>query len=152
MRRVARADPVMFTELLSIKKKHGSTPPYILPLGSGDADVLRDSPLSTLLTPEDDLSGIASNLMGPGPWTFNHELKLPTSCSMMHFTNKNRRSNIVITHFLRWTIRVEHGDDLHLDPKTGKGKFHDIVIQNPIVILSVSCCSSRFSAGAEGFL
>ena len=138
MRRVARSDPVTFTELLSIKKQPGSTPPHILPLESDDADILRGSPLSALLTTEDDLSEIASHLMGPGPWTFHHELKLPTSCSLMHFTNENRTSNIVITHFLRWTIRVEHGN---LDPKTGKGKFHDIVIQNPIVILSVSCCS-----------
>jgi len=150
MRRVARSDPVTFTELLSIKNKNGSTPPYVLPLDSDDVDVLRNSPLSTLLTPEDDLSEVASNLMGPGPWTFNRELKLPASCSSMHFTNQNRRSNIVITHYLRWAMRVERGDDLHLDPKTGKQRFYDIVVQHPIVILSVSCCSSQFSAEIEG--
>jgi len=149
MRQIAFSEPVTSIELLSIKNKHGRTP-YVLPLESDDVDVLRNSPLSTLLTPEDDLSEVASNLMGPGPWTFNRELKLP-SCSLMHFTNNNRRSNIVIRHYLRWTVRVEPCDDLHLDPETGERKFYNIVILNPIVILSVSCCSSQFSAETEDF-
>ena len=78
--------------------------------------------------------------MGPGPWSFHTTLKLPTACGLLHFTNKNRKSNIQIAHTLKIVIRVERGDDLHIDPKTGKRKLFDIVVQTPVHILSVSPC------------
>lgn len=137
MRRVARSDPVTRFLLLSAKYE-GKNPPHILPLDSNDPDALRKSPLYTLINPEDDESEVASQLMGPGPWSFHHDLKLPESCEAMHFTNRNRRANITISHTLKVVIRVERGDDLYVDGKSGKRKLFDIVVQTPVHILSVS--------------
>lgn len=145
MRRIARTDPLTRVELLNIKIEHGKG--HILPLESDDVDAFKNSPLFALVTPDDDPSEMASSLMGPGPWTFHQELKLPTSCSVMRITNKNRKSNVVITHQLKCVMRVERGDDLHLDPKTGKRKLFDIVVQTPIQILSVSTIYPRNCPG-----
>ncbi|EAU91611.1 cyclin binding protein [Coprinopsis cinerea okayama7 len=138
MHRVARNDPVQQFELLSVKHEGGKNAPHILPLESDDVDILRKSPLQALINPEDDESEVASMLMGPGPWTFHQDLKLPDSCETMRFTNKNRRANIVISHLLKVVMRVERGDDLHLD-RNGKRKLFDIVVQTPIQILSCRC-------------
>ncbi|KAG5652841.1 hypothetical protein H0H81_003403 [Sphagnurus paluster] len=138
MKRIARTDPLARIDLLSVKE-HGKSPGYIIPLDSDDVDAFKKSPLFQLATEDDDPSEMASSLMGPGPWTFHQDLQLPTSCGLMRITNKNRRSNVVITHQLKCVMRVERGDDLHLDPKTGKRKLFDIVIQTPIHILSCRC-------------
>ena len=146
MRRIARTDPITRIPLLSIKYE-GKNPEPILPLESEDVEVLRNSPLMQIVNPEDDLDEMASSLMGPGPWTFHRDLKLPASCDQMKFTNRNRRGNIVISHTLKLVMRVERGDDLHMD-KSGKRKLFDIVVQTPVLILSVglSCpyCHARF--------
>ena len=55
----------------------------------------------------------------------------------LRFTNKNRRSNIEVSHLLKVVMRVQRGDDEHVDPKTGKRKLFDIVVQTPVIILSV---------------
>ncbi|KAG5647089.1 hypothetical protein DXG03_001459 [Asterophora parasitica] len=117
----------------------GKHAPHILPLDSDDVDAFRKSPLFALVSPEDDPSEMASTLMGPGPWTFHQELRLPSSCSLLRITNKNRKSNVTITHQLKCVMRVERDDDLHIDPKTGKRKLFDIVIQTPIQIFSCRC-------------
>jgi len=135
MRRIARTDPITRIPLLSIKHE-GKNPEPILPLESEDVEVLRNSPLMQIVNPEDDLDEMASSLMGPGPWTFHRDLNLPASCDQMKFTNRNRRGNIVITHTLKLVMRVERGDDLHMD-KSGKRKLFDIVVQTPVLILSV---------------
>jgi len=140
MRRVARADPLTRFNLLTVKADGKSIEP-ILPLESDCPDALRNSPLFALIDPSADdgeLSEIASSLMGPGPWTFHRDLKLPSSCSSLKFTNKNKRSNIVVSHVLKVVMRVERGDDVYVDPKTGRRKLFDIVVQTPILILSVS--------------
>ncbi|KAG6920198.1 hypothetical protein DXG01_004967 [Tephrocybe rancida] len=137
MKRIARTDPITHISLLSIKE-HGKHPGSILPLESDDVDAFKNSPLYALVTPDDDPSEMASALMGPGPWVFHQDLPLPTSCSQMRITNKNRQSNMVISHQLKCVMRVERGDDIHIDSKTGKRKFFDIVIQTPVHILSVS--------------
>ena len=136
MRRIARTEPLSRTVLLNVKSEAQDS--HILPLESDDVDAFRKSPFYNLATPNDDLSEMASSLMGPGPWTFHQDLHLPHSCSYIHFTNKNRSSNIVITHILKWAIRVERGDDTAINPKTGKRKLFDIVVQIPVNILSVS--------------
>jgi len=136
MHRVVKSDPMSRFDLLSIKQD-GKNEAYILPLDSDDVEALKNSPLYNFIDPEEDESEVASSLMGPGPWTFHQNLDLPSSCRKMHFTNKNKRANIVITHTLKVVIRVERGDDLYVD-KRGKRKMFDIVIQTPIQILSVS--------------
>lgn len=140
MRRIGRTDPLSRFTLLSIKGEGKGADP-ILPLDSDSPDAFRHSPLYALVnqpSTEAELSELASNLMGPGPWTFHQELQLPKSCNTMHFTNKNRRSNIVVSHMLKVVIRVERGDDMHVDSRTGKRKLFDIVVQTPVLILSVS--------------
>ena len=116
-----------------------------------------------------DIDEAASTLMGPGPWTLHLDLKIPhlKSCKYhragnqtpeeysdifgrdfsggLHFTNKHRRSNINVSHYLKVVLRVERGDDQAVDPKTGKRRLFDIVIQMPIHILSVSrFCLTEF--------
>ncbi|KAG5727101.1 Arrestin-related trafficking adapter 3 [Termitomyces sp. T112] len=138
MKRIARTDPISRIDLLCVRELGKNAGP-ILPLVSDDVDAFKNSPLYALVTPDVDVSEMASELMGPGPWTFHQDLQLPISCSLIHFTNKNRRSNMVISHQLKVVMRVERGDDLHVDPKTGKRKLFDIVIQTPITILSCRC-------------
>lgn len=137
MKRIARTDPISRLDLLCVREPGKNAGP-ILPLESDDVNAFKNSPLYALVTPDDDLSEMASELMGPGPWTFHQDLQLPMSCSLIHFTNKNRLSNMIITHQLKFVMRVERGDDLYVDTKTGKRKMFDIVIQAPITILSVS--------------
>lgn len=139
MRRIARTDPVTRFCLLSVKND-GKGSEHILPLESDCPDALRNSPLFSVLEPnlsDAELSEATSNLMGPGPWTFHQELSLPSSCDQLRFTNRNRRSNITVTHTLKVVMRVERGDDLYVD-KAGKRKLFDIVVQTPVLILSVS--------------
>jgi len=136
MTRIVRTDPLTRIVLLSLKDT-GKVPRPILPLESEHEDVFKTSPLCALTQPEDDISEVASSYMGPGPWTLTSNLKLPASCRRMQITYKNRRSNIAITHLLTCVIRVERGDDLHIDPKTGKRRLFDIIARTPIQILSV---------------
>ncbi|KAJ7772092.1 hypothetical protein DFH07DRAFT_953375 [Mycena maculata] len=138
MRQVARTDPILRIPLLSIKHDDRKGE-HILPLDSNDTDALTTSPLLGLTMPGDDLSELASEWMGPGPWTFHQELQLPPSCTMLRFTNKNKRSNMCVTHVLKCSIRIERGDDVAMDPKTGKRKLFDIVVQTPVHILSCRC-------------
>lgn len=138
MARLARSDPITHFILLSAKGAAKGDDP-ILPLDSDDVEAFRKSPLYKLVTPDDDPSQMAANLMGPGPWTFRQDLQLPKSCNQMYFTNKNKLSNISITHTLKLVIRVESASDLHLNPKTGKRKMFDIVVQTPVQILSCRC-------------
>jgi hypothetical protein len=137
-KRLARSNPMTRIVLLSVKGEGKGDAP-ILPLQSDDVDAFRESPLYALVTPDDDISEVASNLMGPGPWTFHQELPLPSSCSEIHFTNKAKSSNMAINHTLKWTIRVESANSLHVDPKTGRKKQFDIVVQTPVHILSCRC-------------
>ncbi|KAI0753124.1 hypothetical protein C8Q80DRAFT_1150163 [Daedaleopsis nitida] len=137
-RRVARTDPLNRVSLLSLKcpKKDG---PPLLPLLSDNPDAFKRSPLSEIVNSEDDISELVSNYMGPGPWTLRTELRLPNSGNVLHTTNKNRRSNISVSHMLKIIFRVERGDDSAVDPQSGKRKLFDIVVQTPVHILSHLC-------------
>ena len=141
-KRVARTDPIQRFPLLSLKLDAEDGGP-ILPLASDDPDVFKRSPFYAMLTADDDPSEMASNLMGPGPWMFQRELALPPSCSDIHFSNKNRKANILISHTLKVIFRVERGDDKYVDQRTGRRKLFDIVVQTPVHILSVSSIISR---------
>jgi hypothetical protein len=138
MKRIARTDPLQRTSLLALKSDLKESEP-ILPLISDDPEAFKHSPFYSMLTPDDDPSEVASNLMGPGPWSFHYELPLPNSCDQLQFTNKNKRSSIIVAHNLKIILRVERGDDVFLDPKTGKQKLFDIVVHTPVHILSCRC-------------
>ncbi|RDX49315.1 hypothetical protein OH76DRAFT_1455974 [Lentinus brumalis] len=137
-RRVARTDPINRVPLLALKypKKDG---PALLPLTTDDPEAFRQSPLNEILNPDDDVSETVSSFMGPGPWTIRKELHLPKAEGTLHTTNKNKRSNISVSHMLKIIFRVERGDDSAVDPQTGKRKLFDIVVQTPVHILSHLC-------------
>lgn len=149
MKRVARA--ALPTRVTLVTAKHPDTLSRpILPLPIDEADAFQKSPLYKVLinddgsavadSPRSDLSDytseLASQLMGPGPWSLRFDAKLPTSYGDLHPTNPNKKSNIVVAHTLKIVIRVERGDDQHLDDN-GKRKLFDIVVQTPIHVLSV---------------
>ncbi|KAF5348645.1 hypothetical protein D9758_006761 [Tetrapyrgos nigripes] len=144
---VGRTDPISTAQLLSLREEGKSKDVrHILPLESDDTNALINSPLYQVLDLPSDphvrdqaLTEMAADLMGPGPWTFHQELQLPASCKILHATNKNRRSNISITHLLKCVMRVERGDDSAIDERTGKRKLFDIVVQTPVMILACRC-------------
>ena len=134
-KRVARTDSVNRLPLLSLTPANKEA--HLLPLSMDDPEAFKKSPLNQLVTEDDDLSEIASSFMGPGPWHIQAEVPLPQSCTQLHFTNKNKKSNILVSHMLKVIFRVQRGDDRDLDPVTGRRKMYDIVVQTPIHILSV---------------
>lgn len=136
-KRVARTESVNRIPVLSLTPTTKES--HLLPLSMDDPDAFKKSPLNQLFHEDDDLSELASRFMGPGPWQIETEVQLPKSCTQLHFTNKNKKSNILITHVLKVIFRVQRGDDRDLDPVTGRRKMYDIVVQTPIHILSVCC-------------
>jgi hypothetical protein len=147
MRRVARTSIPVRIPLVSVKYSDGSVRP-ILPLP--DDIEFKTSPLYELLMtpngtavedhPQSDLSErasyLASQFMGPGPWSLHFDARLPTSCADLHPTNSNKKSNLLVNHTLKIVIRVERGDDEVVD-EHGKRKLFDIVVQTTIHVLSV---------------
>jgi len=123
--------------LLSLKSKDENSP--LLPLPEMVTPVT-DHPLHSLLNAGDNASEFMANLMGSGPWTFPMALAIPSTCGMLHFSNKNKHAPIEITHTLKVTIRVQRGDDQHMDSASGKRKQFDIVMRMPVHILSVRLC------------
>ncbi|KAL4252367.1 hypothetical protein ABKN59_004884 [Abortiporus biennis] len=136
-KRVARTDTINRIPLLTLQVPQKDVP--LLPLQSEEYNALMHSPLREILHPEDDISDATANFMGPGPWVLQKDLQLPKSCEVLHFTNKNKRSNIMISHLLKIIFRVQRGDDRDVDPNTGKRKLYDIVVQTPVHILSCLC-------------
>ncbi|KAI0343649.1 hypothetical protein BDW22DRAFT_1356137 [Trametopsis cervina] len=137
-RKVARTDPIARILLLVINPPRHKEHP-ILPLNSEDAETYKTTPLYNSASSPEELSERMSDLMGPGPWTVQKNLQLPKSCNEIHFTNKNKKSNIMVSHTLKVIFRVQRGDDEAIDKNTGKRKMFDIVIQTPIHILSCLC-------------
>ncbi|KAH7910031.1 hypothetical protein BJ138DRAFT_1065976 [Hygrophoropsis aurantiaca] len=148
LRRIARSQPVHRVPLLTLRAGGDASPQEsqaILPITSDDPQAFRKSPFYRLIGPDDDESEMASSLMGPGPWTIRHDLRLPESCGMLNFSNRNKKSNILVSHVLKIVFRVERGDDQMMDPKTKKRKLFDIVVQTPVHILSCRCAPQWMS-------
>ena len=138
---VARSEAPKKYDLVSFKHTQTSKDVparALLPLG----EPYDSSPLYGLADAT-DIDEATSTLMGPGPWTLHVDLKIPHSetCRFhrtnntqaqeenpdyfgrdfggdLHFTNKHRRSNMSVTHYLKVILRVERGDDQAVDPKT----------------------------------
>ncbi|KAI0036132.1 hypothetical protein K488DRAFT_82398 [Vararia minispora EC-137] len=124
--RVSRSEAAQLVTLLDLR--HDKNQP-ILPL---DPSLLSTTPLRRLIPAADDDSS-ATQLMGLGPWVLSAEVRLPTT---LHPSNRNKRANMVVTHSLKIVMRVERGDDLHVDAKTGKRKQFEIVVHAPVHLLS----------------
>lgn len=138
-RRTVRSQPTHRITLLSLEDEVDGESHPLLPLISDDPEAFRKSPLYQLLNAHDDENEMAMAVMGPGPWSFHHEVQLPQHCSLIHFSNRNKKSNVTVHHTLKIVIRVERGDDETTDPQTKKTKLFDIQIQTPVRILSCHC-------------
>ncbi|KIK98279.1 hypothetical protein PAXRUDRAFT_702378 [Paxillus rubicundulus Ve08.2h10] len=115
-----------------------------------DRDVTQIALLPTPLSPHRSpllrylpASADPSTLAGPGPYTLTATLGLPgcDSKSKLHFTVKQKDSNMRIEHTLRVMMRVEKiGDEGSNEPAKGENmKLFDIAVQTPITILSCRC-------------
>lgn len=128
-----RKDPKRRFVLLSLKSKDENSP--LLPLPEMVTSIT-DHPLHSLLKGDDNASELLANLMGSGPWTFPMALTVPSAWGSLHFSNKNNRAPIEISHMLKVTIRAQRGDDQYIDSESGKRKQFDIVMRMPVHILS----------------
>ncbi|KAF9243175.1 hypothetical protein BU15DRAFT_60029 [Melanogaster broomeanus] len=137
----ARSDPIQRATLLMVKDNRSderhSEP--ILPLISEDPEAFRKSPLYRFLGPDDDESEMASSFLGMGPWTIRHQLRVPDSCAILHPSNRNKGSNIMVDHSLKIILRVERDDTSSPQPSGNQRKLYDITIHTPIQILSCRC-------------
>ncbi|KAG8764435.1 hypothetical protein FRC15_007628 [Serendipita sp. 397] len=76
-----------------------------------------------------------AHLMSPdGPWHLAGTLKVPQN--YLHTSHQHPKSFVTIKHALKVYLRVEKGND-ETDPKTGRKKQFDIIIETPVNILSV---------------
>jgi hypothetical protein len=132
-----RKDPKRRFELFSLKSTDENIP--LLPLPEMVTSV-EGHPLYPLLKDNDDTSKFLANLMGPGPWTFQLSLTVPNKCGALHFSNKNKRAPIEVSHSLKVVFRAQRGDDQHIDPQSGKPKQFDIMLRMPVHVLSVRHC------------
>jgi arrestin-related trafficking adapter 3/6 len=126
--------------LLSIRSSEKHTP--ILPLPQ-TMMTLAESPLHVLMGSNDNPSEFTANLMGPGPWTFQMALVVPSACGKLHCSNKNMRAPIRISHSLKIVIRAEESNESQVDPQTGRPRQFDIVMTVPVHILSVRVCTYK---------
>lgn len=129
-----RKDPKRRFGLLLLQSKDEDVP--LLPLPE-IVTSNTDSPLHALVGSDSNSSEFLTHLMGPGPWSLRMALTVPSACGLLHFSNKNKRAPIEISHTLKLIFRVQRGDDQHMVSKTGKRKQFDIVLRMPVSILSV---------------
>ena len=137
-----RKDPDRQFKLLSLVSKDEDTP--LLPLPQ-EVTPETESTLHSLLKSDDNLSEFMANLMGPGPWTLQMALTVPSVDGTLHFSNKNKRAPIEISHTLKVVVRVQRDDEREVDPHTGKPKKFDIVMRTSVHILSVRLLLERKS-------
>ncbi|KIM31493.1 hypothetical protein M408DRAFT_327686 [Serendipita vermifera MAFF 305830] len=128
---VARAAPALLP-ILSRESSHSSEA-VLLPYA--------DPPTTDSIeqTAEERKTEALAHLLNPtGPWHLHGMLRLPLT--YLHTTHKQHKLSFVsIKHALKIILRVERGDDDSIDPKTGKRKQFDIIIETPINILSKYC-------------
>ena len=127
----------------SARTLKGADPTPVLPILSPNPEALDESGLMPYVDPpvpmtysmEDQTTEAATHLLSPdGPWHLHGTIKLPDE--MVHITTKHPVSNTIIRHSLKFVLRVERGDEDDLDAK-GNKKQYDIIVEMPIVILSV---------------
>ncbi|KAG8929756.1 hypothetical protein FRC02_005104 [Tulasnella sp. 418] len=135
-KKIVRHDPVRQLELINIRPINKHMP--LLPILSDSPDAAGASPLVSYVE-GDDPSEVARHLLTPvGPWTLHFMLSVPDCTKKIHFTNKNSKAKIAVSHVLKIVMRVERGDDSAVDAR-GKRRQFDIIIESPIQILSCRC-------------
>ena len=139
---------------LSTRKEVARSAPALLPIlsreasHSSEAVLLQyaDPPTTDDIeqTPEERKTEALAHLLNPtGPWHLHGMLRVPLA--HLHTTHKKHNLSFVsIKHTLKVIMRVERGDNDSVDPKTGRKKQFDIIIETPISVLSV--CRHNFGA------
>ena len=127
----------------STRTPKGAEPTPVLPILSPNPEALDESglmpyvdlPVPTTDSMEDQTTEAAAHLLSPdGPWHLHGTIKLPEE--VVHISAKHPVSNTIIRHCLKFVLRVERGNEDDLDSK-GNKKQYDIIVEMPIVILSV---------------
>ncbi|KAH8921155.1 hypothetical protein BT69DRAFT_354002 [Atractiella rhizophila] len=100
-------------------------------------------PLSRDRAGNEDVERVAQWYDPVGPWTVEGQMPIP-DCSTANLQPSFRHSlaNLSIHHFVKFTVRLERGDELYLDVN-GKKRLFDLVLGAPIRILSCHCSTSR---------
>ncbi|KAH9955044.1 hypothetical protein BC827DRAFT_1239682 [Russula dissimulans] len=134
-----RTEPERRFKLLTLESRDENTP--LLPVPQTTS--LMDSPLYSILNTDDNSTQFIAKLTGPGPWTFPMALRVPDVDGILHFSNKNKRAPIEISHTLKVVVRVQRAGEREIDPETGKLKFFDLTMRVPVHLLSVRPCNFR---------
>jgi arrestin-related trafficking adapter 3/6 len=136
---------------LSSRKEVARNAPPLLPIWSREPSQSSEAVLLPYADPpstdtveqtmeEQETEGLAHLLNPTGPWHLHGMLRLPLN--HLHITHRRHDLSFVsIKHVLKVIMRVERGDNESVDPKTGKKKQFDIIIETPVNILSVCCAS-----------
>lgn len=152
--RLTRSENVRRYQLLSIRhpqslstrKEVARNAPALLPIMSREASNSSEAVLLQYADPpttdsieqtvqEQKTEALAHLLCPTGPWHLHGMLRLPLT--YLHTTHKKHGLSFVsVKHTLKVILRVERGDE-PVDPKTGKRKQFDIIIETPINVLSV---------------
>ena len=129
MKTVARSAPPLLPILAQSSGDHSSEA-VLLPYADPPPTLLSESSAT-----EHQAEALAHLLNLEGPWHLAGLLKVPLS--YLHVSHKHPTSFVTIKHSLKIFLRVEKGED-EVDPKTGRKKQFDIIIETPINVLSVS--------------
>jgi hypothetical protein len=134
----------------SSRKEVARNAPALLPICSKEPSQSSEAvllpyadPASTDIveqTAEEQKTEALAHLLNPtGPWHLHGTLRLPLT--YLHTTHRKHDISFVsIRHNLKIILRVERGSDESIDPKTGRKKQFDIIIETPVNIISVSYC------------
>ncbi|KAG8805421.1 hypothetical protein FRC18_006697 [Serendipita sp. 400] len=138
---------VRHPQSLSTLKHFAHSAPPLLPIMSRDDSHSSEAvllpfadPPPTLLSQQneqEERTERLAHLMSPdGPWHLAGTLKVPQN--YLHTSHQHPKSFVTIKHALKVYLRVEKGND-ETDPKTGRKKQFDIIIETPVNILSKYC-------------
>lgn len=159
--RITRSEGIRRYQLLSIRHPQSLSnvrtvarnAPPLLPVATDDSNSSEavlleyaDPPLSLAGEQsecERKAEALAHLLSPDGPWHLHGVIRVPQT--YLHVSHKHPHSFVSIKHALKVVMRVERGGDESVDPKTGKKKQFDIIIETPVHILSVSSPSRRRS-------
>lgn len=127
LKTVARNAPPLLP-ILPQSSMDNSSEAVLLPYADPPPTLLSESSAS-----EHQAEALAHLLNVDGPWHLTGMLKVPLL--YLHVSHKHPTSFVTLKHSLKIFLRVERGED-DVDPKTGRKKQFDIIIETPINVLS----------------
>lgn len=138
-RKMHRQEPAKRFVLAKYSYPDESQP--LLPILSEDPDVLSKHPLSKWFINPTSCDNTTPSCLDPyGPWDIESAIDIPAD-HRLRFTTTNPKANLSVTHCVRVILRVERGDDEHLD-REGKRKRFDIIVEAQVNLLSALSASA----------